>query len=135
MKKVKSSSKTSSFKGNKDKAGNPDKVSFTSIKRGENQYGSPTVVAYLGNDAIAVLVRRLSAVSEKSDKGAKLFIQIIEGDKYDSGYAYVDEKQEGQFGRDKGFKAKRKEASDQGKEKAKKFLNKKKVEKDGDEEE
>lgn len=112
---------------------NPDKISFSSVKRGTNKHGSPYIGLYMGNDAAAILVRRVQAVTKSSSSGVKLFIQIIAGEKYDSGYAYVDVKQENRNS-DKGWQSKRKDASDSGKSNAKKFLNKKRVD-SGDEEE
>ncbi len=70
-----------------------NKISFSSVKRGENKHGSPTVGLYLGVEDCAKLGQLLQAACEaENSTGAKLMVQIIEGEKYDSGYAYINPK-------------------------------------------
>lgn len=70
-----------------------NKVSFSSVKRGQNKHGSPTLGLYLGVEDCAKLAALVQAACEvENSTGTKIMVQIIEGEKYDSGYAYINPK-------------------------------------------
>ena len=70
-----------------------NKVSFSSVKRGVNKHGSPTLGLYLGTEDCAKLAELLEAACNADNAtGAKIMVQIIEGANYDSGYAYINPK-------------------------------------------
>lgn len=76
----------------------PNKVKFSSVKMGETKQGSPTVGIYLKRDQLEKLVALGTELLQMGEDGCKLSCIIIPGEKYDSGYAYVNPKEKRQDG-------------------------------------
>lgn len=74
-----------------------NKVSFSSIKHSENKHGNLVSTLYMNAETaelLAGLLAEACAASEAAGTtGAKITIQTISGEKYDSAYAYVNGKE------------------------------------------
>ncbi len=71
----------------------PNKVKFSSVKLGETKQGSPTMALYLKRDQMEKLHTLVTELLQGEADGMKIGCIVISGEKYDSGYAYVDAKQ------------------------------------------
>jgi hypothetical protein len=83
---------------NKGKEDVPNKVKFSSVKLGQTKQGSPTVGLYLKRDQLEKLVQLGAELLESGQDGCKIGCIVIEGKDYDSGYAYVNPKEQRQDG-------------------------------------
>ena len=72
----------------------PNKVKFSSVKLGETKRGSPTVGLYLKRDQMERMVEIMAAMLQAGEDGCKLSCIVISGKYYDSGYTYVNPKEE-----------------------------------------
>lgn len=84
----------------------PNKVKFSSVKLGETKQGSPTVGLYLKRDQMERMVELMASMLEAGEDGCKLSCIVIHGKDYDSGYTYVNPKEErkqGQGGSSGGY--------------------------------
>lgn len=89
----------SNYQQSSEKAAAPNKVSFSSVKLGETKQGSPTLNLYLGTDKNGVnhmqkLHDLLGELLESGADGCKIGCIVIQGKSYDSGYAYVNPKEQ-----------------------------------------
>lgn len=74
----------------------PNKVKFSSVKLGNSKQGSPTIGLYLKPEEMVKLRNLLDELLGMNAEGAKLSCIVIAGEKYDSGYAYVNPKEKRQ---------------------------------------
>lgn len=70
-----------------------NKVKFSSVKLGETKQGSPTMGLYLKRDQMEKLHTLITELLQANEDGMKLGCIVIQGEKYDSGYAYVNPKE------------------------------------------
>lgn len=71
----------------------PNKVKFSSVKLGQTKQGSPTMGLYLKREEAEKLVTLVSQLLAAGEDGCKLACIVISGEKYDSGYTYVNPKE------------------------------------------
>lgn len=115
----------------------PNKVKFSSVKLGETKQGSPTIGLYLGTDKNGVnhmekLYNLLGEMLQAGEDGCKLSCIVIHGKDYDSGYTYVNPKEErkqGQGGQSNGGYSRQNQGGNGFKDKgaAKSFFQSKRV--------
>lgn len=74
----------------------PNKVKFSSVKLGETKQGSPTIGLYLKKEQMQKLIGVLMDMDNANEDGCKLSCIVISGKDYDSGYAYVNPKEQRQ---------------------------------------
>lgn len=85
------------------KAEQPNKVKFSSVKLGQTKQGSNTVGLYLKKEEMQKFVALMNELDEAGEDGCKVSIIVIEGEKYDSGYAYVNPKEPKQGSNNNGY--------------------------------
>lgn len=72
----------------------PNKVKFSSVKLGETKQGSPTIGLYLKRDQMEKMTELMASMLAAGEDGCKLSCIVISGKDYDSGYTYVNPKEE-----------------------------------------
>lgn len=75
-----------------------NKVKFSSVKLGQSKQGSPTLGLYLKKDQAERLVGLLTELLQSGQDGCKFSCIVISGKEYDSGYMYVNPKEQRQQG-------------------------------------
>lgn len=118
----------------------PNKVKFSSVKLSQTKQGSPTMGLYLKREQAEKLHSLIEEILSSGEDGFKLSCIVISGESYDSGYAYVNPKEQrkengGSNGRQGGGGGYRQKPGNFGdKSQARSFFKNKRVD-DGEEEE
>jgi hypothetical protein len=76
------------------KVDDPNKVRFSSVKMGETKQGSPTLGLYLKRDQAEKLATLLGEMLNAGEDGCKFSCIVIPGKDWDSGYMYVNPKEQ-----------------------------------------